>query len=124
MEWFLEQSNYLSFTLVCIITVGLSLLGLMFVRKRFPHEKIKDNHDTASVIFNAYGLLYAVMVAFVVYVTWGTYDTATKDVEMEANQLMNLYYTSQAYPDSVSKDLQKKLLNYTDDIYNVEWQQH
>ena len=121
MQWLINQSLFVSFLIICIVTVGLSLGGLMFIRKKFPHERIKDNHDTASVIFNAYGLLYAVVVAFVVFVTWSSYDKAKMDSEIEANQLMDLFYLTNAYPDSIRFELQKQLIDYTKEITNNEW---
>jgi amino acid transporter len=121
MNWLIEQPIIISFFIICTFSVGISLIGLWFIRKKFPHDRIKENHETASVIFNAYGLLYAVVVAFVVYVTWGTYDKATMDVELEANELMNMYYLSNAYPETVKADLHKQLLDYTKEIVESEW---
>ena len=121
MHWLLEQPLLISFLVICMLTVCISLAGLFYVRNRFPHEKLKDNHDTASVIFNAYGLLYAVVVAFVVFITWSSYDKATMEVEMEANALMNLFYLTDAYPDSIKKDLQAKILDYTKEVTDNEW---
>lgn len=122
MHWLINQPLVISFLIICTVSVGISLAGLRFIRKKFPHDRIKDNHETASVIFNAYGLLYAVVVAFVVYVTWSTYDKATVDVEMEANELMNMYYLSNTFPDTLEADLQKQILDYTKEIVDNEWQ--
>lgn len=122
MQWLIEQSLFVSFLIICIVPVGISLGGLMFIRKKFPHERIKDNHETASVIFNAYGLLYAVVVAFVFFITWSSYDKAMMDSEIEANQLMDLFYLSNAYPDSIRMNLQKQIIDYTKEITLNEWQ--
>ncbi|HEY3249980.1 MAG TPA: hypothetical protein VGK25_02570 [Ignavibacteria bacterium] len=124
MYWLLEQPLFISFTVLCLITISISLGGLWFIRRKFPHEKIKDNHDTASVIFNAYGLLYAVVVAFVFFITWNSYDKATMDAEMEANALMDLFYISDSYPDSVRKEIGTKIIDYVNEIAYNEWKMH
>ncbi len=120
MSFLLDLPTWLSFLMLSIITVTVSLSGLHFIRKKYPAEALKENHEVAAIIFNAFGLLYAVVVAFVVFVTWNGYDDATKNLQMEANETIDIFYSAAAYPDSVSKLIQTGLIDYASTVYNSE----
>ena len=55
--------------IVSAITTFVALVGLHFVRKKYSTEVLKENHEVAAIIFNAFGLFYGVIMAFVVFVT-------------------------------------------------------
>ena len=82
MQSLLNLPPAISFLIVSVITTAVALAGLRFVRKKYLTEVLKENHEVAAIIFNAFGLLYAVVVAFVVFVTWSGYDDATKNLQM------------------------------------------
>ena len=81
---------------------------------------MQQNHEVAAIIFNAFGLLYAVVVAFVVFVTWSGYDEATKNLQMEANEVDDIFHISKTFPDPANKIIQQGLIDYTASVYNDE----
>src|SRR5207245_2846237 len=72
----------------------------------------------AAIIFNAFGLFYGVMVAFVVFVTWSGYSEATKNLEMEANEVADIFHSTQAFPDPVRTAVRQALIDYTTAAYD------
>ena len=74
------------------------------MRRKYPAEVLKENHEVAAIIFNAFGLFYGVMVAFVVFVTWGGYATATKNLQMEASEARIFFILRSAFPDPPEND--------------------
>lgn len=107
--------------ILCSITVSLSYFGLKFVRKRFPEDVLRENHEVGGFIFNAFGLVYAVLVAFVVFATWTEYDNSKKNVDYEAIELTDLYQDSKAFSDSIRMQIQTMLANYITDVVTDEW---
>src|SRR5207244_6121867 len=83
MRFLLELPPPVSFFIVSAVTTFLSLAGLYLVRRKYSAEVLKENHEVAAIIFNAFGLFYGVLVAFVVFATWNGYDEATKNLQME-----------------------------------------
>ena len=71
MQFLLQLPAPISFFIVSAITTFFSLAGLYLVRRKYSAEVLKENHEVAAIIFNAFGLFYGVMLAFVVFVTWG-----------------------------------------------------
>jgi hypothetical protein len=120
MQFLLNLPSAISFLIVSVITTAVALTGLRFVRKKYSTEVLKENHEVAAIIFNAFGLLYAVVVAFVVFVTWSGYDDSTKNLQMEANEADDLFHIAKAFPDPANKIIQQGLIDYTASVYNDE----
>src|SRR6184192_4064770 len=122
MEFLLDWPVPLSFLTVSIVAAAIALLGLYLVRKKYPTEVLKDNHEVAAIIFNAFGLFYGVMVAFVVFVTWSGYDEATKNLQMEASEALDIFHSSDGFPAPVNKTIRDGLRDYLTSVYKDEVQ--
>ena len=118
MQFLLNLPPTISFLLVSAITTVLAVAGLRLVRRKYSAEVLKENHEVAAIIFNAFGLLYGVVVAFVVFVTWSGYDDATKELQMEASDTIDIFYSASAFPQPVSKVIQQGLMEYAASVYS------
>ena len=110
----------ISFFIVSAITTFLSLAGLYLVRRKYSAEVLKENHEVAAIIFNAFGLFYGVLVAFVVFATWNGYDEATKNLQMEASEALDIFHNAEAFPDASRKIIQQGVRDYVAAVYNDE----
>src|SRR6266567_7648732 len=120
MRFLLQLPPPVSFLIVSAITTFFALAGLHLVRRKYSAEVLKENHEVAAIIFNAFGLFYGVMVAFVVFVTWSGYDEATKNLQMEANEVDDIFHITQALPDPARTVTRQGLMDYIASAYNVE----
>src|SRR5436305_3742069 len=120
MQFLLNLPSATSFLIVSVISTAGARAGLRFVPKRYSTEVLQQNHEVAAIIFNAFGLLYGVVVAFVVFVTWSGYDDATKNLQMEANEIDDIFHISKAFPAPANKIIQQGLIDYTASVYNDE----
>jgi len=120
MRFLLQLSPPVSFFIVSAITTFMALAGLHMVRKKYSAEVLKENHEVAAIIFNAFGLFYGVLVAFVVFVTWGGYDEATKNLQMEASESLDIFHIAEAFPESYKKTIQQGVRDYLSAVYNNE----
>jgi Na+/proline symporter len=120
MRFLLQLAPPVSFFIVSAITTFLSLAGLYLVRRKYSAEVLKENHEVAAIIFNAFGLFYGVLVAFVVFVTWSGYDEATKNLQLEASEALDLFHGAEAFPDSPKKIIQQGVRDYVAAVYNDE----
>src|SRR4051812_50057292 len=119
MEFLLKLPPPVSFFIVSAITTVLSLAGLYLVRRKYSAEALKENHEVAAIIFNAFGLFYGVLLAFVEFVTWIEYDAATKILQLVASEPLVLFHTAATCPDSPRKIFQQGALNYLPAVYNA-----
>src|SRR5438046_5260287 len=120
MQFLLNWPAWLSFLVVSAVTTLTAVGGLLLVRKKYSAEVLRENHEVAAIIFNAFGLFYGVMVAFVVFVTWNGYDEATKNLQMEANETDDIFHLTEAYPDPARKMIQQALMDYVASVYDDE----
>jgi len=120
MRFLLNLPIGISFLIVSAGATFVALAGLHFVRKKYSTEVLKENHEVAAIIFNAFGLFYGVIMAFVVFVTWSGYDDATKNLQMEANEADDIFHIAKAFPEPTNKIIQQGLMDYTASVYNDE----
>jgi hypothetical protein len=92
------------------------------VRKKYSAEVLKENHEVAAIIFNAFGLFYGVMVAFVVFVTWSGYSDARKNLQMEASEALDIFHSAGTFPEPANRIIQEGLRDYVAAVYNDEVQ--
>ena len=105
MQFLLNLPPPISFLVVSAITTSFALAGLYLVRRKYSADVLKENHEVAAIIFNAFGLFYGVLLAFVVFVTWSGYDDATKNLQLEANEVADIYHITSVFPDPAGNTL-------------------
>ena len=121
MRFLLYLNPLIAFAIIVVISVVVSYIGLKLVRRKYQHEYLKEHHEVAGIIFNAVELIYAVLVAFVVFATWASFDAAEKNIEMESNKLSDLFLDANAFPDSVKKEIRVGIADYTKAIVEEDW---
>src|SRR5437667_9873261 len=120
MQFLLQLPPPISFFIVSAITTFVALAGLHVVRKKYSAEVLRDNHEVAAIIFNAFGLFYGVMLAFVVFVTWSGYDDATKNLQLEASEALDIFHSAEGFPEPANKIIQQGIRDYVASVYNDE----
>jgi hypothetical protein len=99
----------------------LSVLGLLLVRRRIDLEFLETHHEVAGYFVMIYGTLYAVLLAFAVFVVWVDFKQAESNIELEANQMADLHRMAQAFPESSSTPIQDALNGYLTSILEDEF---
>src|SRR5437764_12577957 len=120
MQFLLNLPSPVSFFIVSAITTSFALFGVHLVRKKYSADVLKENHEVAAIIFNAFGLFYGVMVAFVVFVTWSGYSDATKSLQMEASEVADIFHSTEALPEPPRSVIKQALMDYTTSVYSDE----
>jgi hypothetical protein len=101
---------------------GISIAGLLIIRKFYPHYRCKLHNDIAGFIFATLGVIYAVLLAFIVVITWQDFDKASDVTSNEAHCLTSLYLDTTSFPEKVRSEIKSDLINYANAIIDDEWQ--
>ena len=120
MSFLLHAPIWVVILIISLISVGFIFAGFKIIHKFIHYEHLEKYHNVTSYIFNAFGLLYAVVIAFVVYINWSDYNNAQEQIYNESNYISNLFHNVQGFPEPIKSDLMKSIIDYTDHIYNVE----
>lgn len=121
MNFLLDSHPLISFTIVSTVCVLFAIIGLKVVGKRLDEQYLKEHREVASIIFNAFGLIYAVLIAFVVFVTWSSYESSKKNLEMEVTKLSALFLDAGAFDDPMKKDIRTAVTEYTKTVIEQDW---
>lgn len=106
------------------IVVGVSaiaVVGLCVFRAAVPLDTLRGSSDAVGNYLQTVGGIYAVLLAFVVYVVWGQFNDARTYVEREATALVDLHRTASGLPAATRKEIQLALRLYVDEVVSREW---
>ncbi|MBI5402713.1 MAG: DUF4239 domain-containing protein [Ignavibacteriae bacterium] len=104
-----------------VLCLAVTITIFFFIRKKFTHEKVSENHTIASYIFNAFSISYGVLLAFVVYANWYDNNRAHQNVAYEVSYISNFYRDTRTLQDSLKKIITGELINYTKSVLEDEW---
>jgi Protein of unknown function (DUF4239) len=98
--------------------VGLHAL----LQRRLSTEMLRRHNEVAGYLFSAVGVLYAVLLGFVVVVVWQKYDEIVSNVQSEVDAVGNLYHSVDGYDLASRTMIRKDLDSYARIVATIEWQ--
>ncbi len=121
MKIFLQLHFLVSITILTVIGIAIFHIIQKLIRKNLSHETLKENHEVGGFIYNAVGIIYAVLIAFVVFAIWTSQSDTNTKIELEAGNLLDLYYDANVFPDSLKKEIQSTIRDYVPRVTTNEW---
>lgn len=111
--------------LLGVIIVGgsilVALLGFNVFLRRLPQERLRESNDVGGLIFSAIGVLFTVILAFMVVVVWDQFSTARATADGEVTRLSNLFRDAQVFPTAEREQVQSSLVCYASAVVDKEW---
>lgn len=112
---------WLLFVLLVVVAPALVVGLQVLVRRRWPHLAEGEHNDVAGYLIAIVGVIYAVLLAFVVVVTWQQFSQASEVVGQEASALRGLYRESAAFPPEVREQIEVDVRDYAAAVITHEW---
>src|ERR1039458_9426405 len=106
-------------SLSLIASMLIAVIGLFLVRYVAPASWLHTNNEVAGNYLQTVGTIYAVLLAFVVFVVWQQHNDTRSAVESEANELSDFYRTIRALPGS--QPVQEFIQRYGKVVVDEEW---
>jgi hypothetical protein len=103
------------------IGTGLAVAGLFAARALLPEGVLHGTGDAVGNYVQTLGTIYAVLLAFVVFVVWSQFNEARTHVDREANEIVDLFRLSRALPEAERAKLQTYMRDYVRAIVGREW---
>ncbi|MGA8117925.1 MAG: hypothetical protein WCA46_30185 [Actinocatenispora sp.] len=105
--------------------IGLACLGsallLLLLRRGADQGHRKDMNDVNGLIFAIVGVLYAIVVGFVVTSQWQNVGSARDAGQREANGLVRVYWAAQQLPADQRASVQTLCRQYATVVRDQEW---
>jgi hypothetical protein len=115
----------MSIRLAVIIVIGsaaISVAAMLLVRRRAPRGGWFTSVDRAASVFGILATAFAVLLGFVMFLVFTSYDAARAGAEHEALLVQEQLETVQFLPDEVEQELTGELVCYARSVAGIQWQ--
>jgi hypothetical protein len=105
-----------------IIALIAGALGFLWLVQRFwPTATRREHNDIIGWHVSVLGTTYAVIIGFMLYAVWTTFQSADINADTEANCVINLYRLADGLPATQRVQIHQLLREYDDRVINIEW---
>jgi hypothetical protein len=101
--------------------VAGSLAILLLVHRLWPTDQRQRHNDLIGWQITVLGTTYAVVIGFMLYAVWTTFELASANVEAEANCLVNVVRSAQGLPVAQRQEIQDLAGKYVNLMLTEEW---
>jgi Protein of unknown function (DUF4239) len=114
--------NVLLGFLVTAGAVALTVTAMLLVRRRAPEGSYFQDGDRASGVFGVLATGFSVLLGFIIFLTFTSYDQSRTGAEAEALTLTQQVENAQFFPAGVSGELTGELVCYARYVVAEEWE--
>jgi hypothetical protein len=107
-----------------LITVGVTAVAvtaMLLVRRRAPEGSYFSDGDRASGVFGVLATGFSVLLGFIIFLAFSSYDQSRSGAETEALTLSQQVETAQFFPVATRQRLTGQLVCYGRSIVHGEW---
>jgi len=109
-----------------VINLVVGIIITLLIRNYMFYQNIEIDLGAWSVFYTVYGVLYAIIVGFILIGALGKFDQLKMTVDSEINEMQNvrdfLIYFSENQKKTIN-DVRNVLSKYIDSIIEVEWEE-
>lgn len=111
---------WLAFATVVAAT-AVAICGLLWIRHRSPHGGHFGDTSRAAGVFSILATTFAVLFAFVVFLSFTAYEKTRSGAETEANTVSEQLENAQFLPPAAGPQLSAELICYGRSVVHQEW---
>ena len=106
---------------IILVVAGIAVTAMLFVRSRAPEGSYFADSDRAAGIFGVLATGFSVLLGFLIFLGFESYDAARSGAETEALTVAQQIQTAEFFPDEASAELTGELVCYARYVIEVEW---
>lgn len=107
--------------IVAVVT-SVAIAAMLLVRRRAPDGGYFHDGDRAAGVFGVLATGFAVLLGFVVFLSFTSYDAARAGAEDEALLVAQQVETARLLPEPVAAELTGELVCYARSVAGVQWE--
>ena len=107
--------------LVVIGVAAITVAAMLLVRRRAPEGSYFTDGDRASGVFGVLATGFSVLLGFIIFLAFQSYDDARIGAENEATIVAQQIQTAQFLPPDTAKELTGELVCYGRSVAGAEW---
>jgi hypothetical protein len=106
---------------VVVVAAGVAIAALLFIRRNAPDGGYFHDGDRAAGVFGVLATGFAVLLGFIVFLAFESYDQSRSGAETEALMVAQQYETAQFFPADATDTLGGQLICYGRYVVHQEW---
>ena len=106
---------------VIAVAVAVAVAVILVVRRRAPEGSYFSDGDRASGVFGALATGFSVLLGFIVFLAFSSYDESKTGAETEALVVVQQFETAQFLPPAAGRQLSGELICYGRSVVGQEW---
>ena len=108
--------------LIVLASTTVAVIAMLLVRRRAPDGSFFHDGDRAAGVFGVLATGFAVLLGFIVFLAFTSYDKARTGAETEAEIVSQQMETAILLPEGQRGDLAEGLVCYARSVAGVQWQ--
>jgi Protein of unknown function (DUF4239) len=118
-----SSMNVLLAALIIVTLTALAVGAMLLVRRRAPDGSYFADGDRAAGVFGVLATGFSVLLGFIVFLAFESYDQSRRGAEEEALVLAQQVETAQFLPQPAGDRLTAELICYGRSVVSQEWPQ-
>ena len=114
-------SSFSLFTIILLIIAMISLLSFMLVTRLIPVANRYHENNVMGQILNLVGIIYAIILGFIVLYELNNFNQVSNAEEKEANRVLSIYREANFLPNPLGDNIQQQIKTYVKIIISEEW---
>ncbi len=122
-RWIVQ--NIPAWWLVAIAVIGIPALAVLIqwlLRRQAPSLARGEHNDAVGFLGATAGVVYAIIVGFMVITLWENYTAAGDTVQNETVSLQDLVQFSGAFGPAAHNEIRQLVVQYGNSVATTEWQ--
>jgi hypothetical protein len=107
--------------LIAVAATGVAVAAMLFVRRGAPEGSYFTDGDRASGVFGVLATGFSILLGFVIFLVFTSYDQSRSGAETEALAVSQQVETAQFFPPSARPVLTGQLICYGRSVVYGEW---
>src|SRR5439155_17599786 len=109
--------------IIVVAVAALAIAAMLLVRRGAPQGSYFADGDRASGVFGVLATGFAVLIGFVVFLAFESFDTSRSGAVDEAQIVVEQFETAQLMPIAVRGRFSGELVCYARSVVHQEWPQ-
>lgn len=121
MTWLTRIPVLLTLPLFAIAGALLSTVALIAFRLFVAPEKLREQHDVVAALLSVVGVLYSVVLGFLVGTVWTSFDAAQQNADHEVRFAAIAFGYADGLPEPERTRVRRLVAQYIVEVRDREW---
>lgn len=120
MDWLSRVSVLVALPAYALIFAVVAVLAHSAFRRFVPPERLREQYDVAGFLVSVVGVLYSVVLGFLVGTVWTAFAAAQDTTNLEAGYLADAFNFAKQLPQPPRTELETLLARYAFEVRDIE----